>query len=170
MRKHHPSDTIITSISLHARKYLRFSFIQRFGSAYRSNAGRAERDSGILFRIGSRHEPVELNGVSHFIEHAVFKGTQKRTALDIAIEQDRLGGNLDAFTTHEETGFAIKVIDDQLPKAFELIADMLADPSFDDADLKSEQRVIIEEIKMLEDSPEEFLGEIFNEAFFPITR
>jgi predicted Zn-dependent peptidase len=122
---------------------------------------------GFFYRVGSRHEPVELNGISHFIEHTVFKGSDKRTSLDIAIEQDRLGGNLDAFTSHEETGFAIKVIDDQLPRAFDLIADMLVNPRFDDADLKSEQRVIIEEMKMLEDSPEDYLGEIFNEAFFP---
>jgi len=122
---------------------------------------------GFFFRVGSRHEPAELNGISHFIEHTVFKGTNRRSALDIAVEQDRLGGNLDAFTTHEETGFAIKVIDDQLPRAFDLIADMLVNPRFDDADLKSEQRVILEEMKMVEDSPEEYLGEIFSEAFFP---
>ena len=122
---------------------------------------------GFFFRVGSRHEPAELNGISHFIEHTVFKGTKKRTALDIAIETDRLGGNLDAFTTHEETGFAIKVIDEQLPRAFDLIADMLLDPRFDEADLESEQRVIIEEMKMIEDSPEEYLGETFSEAFFP---
>lgn len=122
---------------------------------------------GFFLRVGSRHEPVELNGISHFIEHTVFKGTERRSALEIAIETDRLGGNLDAFTTHEETGFAIKVIDKQLPTAFELIADMLLNPKFDDTDLKSEQRVIIEEMKMVEDSPEEFLGEIFSEAFFP---
>ena len=122
---------------------------------------------GFFFRVGSRHEPAELNGISHFIEHTVFKGTNRRSALDIAVEQDRLGGNLDAFTTHEETGFAIKVIDDQLPRAFDLIADMLVNPRFDDADLKSEQKVIVEEMKMIEDSPEEYLGEIFSEAFFP---
>ncbi|MFT3743659.1 MAG: pitrilysin family protein [Pyrinomonadaceae bacterium] len=122
---------------------------------------------GFFFRVGSRHEPAELNGISHFIEHTVFKGTARRSALDIAIEQDRLGGNLDAFTSHEETGFAIKVIDDQLPKAFDLIADMLANPRFDETDLKSEQKVIIEEMKMVEDSPEEYLGELFSEAFFP---
>ncbi|MEP6947148.1 MAG: pitrilysin family protein [Acidobacteriota bacterium] len=122
---------------------------------------------GFFFRVGSRHEPDGLNGISHFIEHTVFKGTTRRSALDIAIETDRLGGNLDAFTTHEETGFAIKVIDDQMSTAFDLIADMLVDPRFDDADLKSEQRVIIEEMKMVEDSPEDFLGEIFSEAFFP---
>lgn len=121
---------------------------------------------GFFFRTGSRQEPAELNGISHFIEHTVFKGTTKRSALDIAVEQDRLGGNLDAFTSHEETGFAIKVIDDQLPAAFDLISDMLANPRFDEADLRSEQKVIIEEMKMVEDSPEEYLGELFNEAFF----
>ena len=121
---------------------------------------------GFFYRVGSRHEPADLNGISHFIEHTVFKGTARRTALDIAIEQDRLGGNLDAFTTHEETGFAIKVIDEQLPRAFDLVADMLTGPRFEEADLKSEQKVIIEEMKMIEDSPEEYLGEIFSEAFF----
>jgi predicted Zn-dependent peptidase len=122
---------------------------------------------GFFYRVGSRHEPIELNGISHFIEHAVFKGTKKRNALDIAIEQDRLGGNLEAFTTHEETGFAIKVIDNELENAFGLIADMLGSPLFDEKELVSEQRVIIEELKMVEDSPEDHLSEIFSEAFFP---
>lgn len=122
---------------------------------------------GFFFRTGARDEPTEFHGISHFIEHTVFKGTQRRSALDIAIEQERLGGNLDAFTSHEEIGFAIKVIDDQLPQAFDLIADMLANPRFDDTDLEAEQRVIIEEMKMIDDSPEEYLGEIFSEAFFP---
>lgn len=122
---------------------------------------------GFFFRKGSRHEPNELNGISHFIEHAVFKGTEKRSALEIAIETDRLGGNLEAFTMHEETGFAIKVIDNQIAKAFDLLADMLSNPLFDERELKREQRVIIEEIKMTEDSPEDILGEIFNEKLFP---
>jgi len=130
-------------------------------------AGVRSATLGFFFRTGARFEPAELNGISHFIEHAVFKGTKKRTALEIAVEQDRLGGNFDAFTTHEETGFAIKVIDDQVEAAFDLIADMLIDPSFDEKELESEQRVIIEEMKMTEDSPEDFLGEIFSEAFFP---
>src|SRR6187549_1798073 len=91
---------------------------------------------GFFFRVGSRHEPAELNGISHFIEHTVFKGTERRSALEIAVEQDRLGGNLDAFTTHEETGFAIKVIDDRTEDAFDLIADMLIDPRFDENELK----------------------------------
>ncbi len=121
---------------------------------------------GFFFRVGARHEPAELNGISHFIEHTVFKGTAKRTALEIAIETDRLGGNLDAFTMHEETGFAIKVVDNQIEKAFDLLADLLVNPLFDEKELKREQKVIIEEIKMTEDSPEDYLGEIFNEKLF----
>lgn len=119
------------------------------------------------FRKGARHEPAELNGISHFIEHTVFKGTNKRNALEIAIETDRLGGNLDAFTMHEETGFAIKVVDKELPQAFDLLADLLTNPTFDAQELKREQKVIIEEIKMTEDSPEDFLSEIFSEKLFP---
>ena len=122
---------------------------------------------GFFFRRGARHEPAELNGISHFIEHTVFKGTTKRTALEIAIETDRLGGNLDAFTMHEETGFAIKVVDKELPNAFDLLADLLVNPVFDEKELKREQKVIIEEIKMTEDAPEELLGELFNEKLFP---
>jgi predicted Zn-dependent peptidase len=122
---------------------------------------------GIWARRGSRHEQAELNGICHFIEHAVFKGTTRRTALDIAIESDRLGGHLDAFTTHEVTGFTMKVADTGLAQAFDLLADMLAHPRFDREDLEREQKVILEEMKMVEDTPDEFLGELFNAAYFP---
>ena len=121
---------------------------------------------GFFFRVGARQEPEELHGITHFIEHCVFKGTARRSALDIAIEQERLGGNLDAFTTHEETGFAIKVVDEQVSAAFDLIADMLRNPTFNEGELVSEQRVIIEEMKMVDDSPEESLGDLFNAGFF----
>jgi predicted Zn-dependent peptidase len=122
---------------------------------------------GIWVRRGSRHEPVKLNGICHFIEHTVFKGTHRRTAYDIAVESDRLGGHLDAYTSHEVTGFTLKIVDAALPQAFDLLADMLLAPRFDEHDLQLEQRVIIEEMKMVEDSPEEFLGELFNAAYFP---
>lgn len=122
---------------------------------------------GFFFRKGSRHEPDELNGISHFIEHTVFKGTTRRSALDIAIEIDRLGGNLDAFTMHEETGFAVKVVDKQIVEAFDLLADILTNPRFEEKELKREQRVIIEELKMIEDAPEELLSELFAEKLFP---
>lgn len=124
---------------------------------------------GIFFRSGSRDEPAELNGISHFIEHAVFKGTARRSALDIAREIDRLGGNFDAFTTHESVGFALKVVDEQLPQAFDLLADMVSNPRFDEQELKRERKVIVEEMKMVEDAPEEFLSEIFTAEFFQNT-
>jgi predicted Zn-dependent peptidase len=123
--------------------------------------------AGIWVRRGSRHEAPKLNGICHFIEHAVFKGTERRTARDIAVESDRLGGNLDAFTTHEMTGFALKVADKSLPEAFDLLADLLANPRFDQNDLDREQKVILEEMKMVEDTPDELLGELFNAAYFP---
>jgi predicted Zn-dependent peptidase len=122
---------------------------------------------GIWLRRGSRHETEAENGICHFIEHAVFKGTKRRTALDIAVESDRLGGNLDAFTMHEMTGFTMKVADRGVEKAFDLVSDMLLSPRFEREDLEREQRVIIEEMKMVEDTPDEFLGELFNAAYFP---
>jgi len=122
---------------------------------------------GIWIRRGSRHELPDVNGICHFIEHAVFKGTRRRTALDIAVESDRLGGHFDAYTTHEITGFSLKVVDTAVPKAFDLLADMLLSPRFDAEDLEREQKVIIEEMKMVEDTPEEFLTELFTAAYFP---
>lgn len=122
---------------------------------------------GFWLKIGSRNEPKPLNGICHFIEHAVFKGTNRRGALDIAMETDRLGGNLDAFTSHETTGFLIKVVDEKIPKAFDLIADMIANPRFDEKELKRERKVIFEEMKMVEDAPEELLSELFLQDFFP---
>ena len=101
---------------------------------------------GVWVRRGSRHEAADWNGISHFIEHAVFKGTDSRTALDITVESDRLGGHFDAYTTHELTGFAMKVVDTALAKAFDLVSDMLARPRFDEEEMRREQRVIIEEM------------------------
>ncbi|MFN2598452.1 MAG: M16 family metallopeptidase [Pyrinomonadaceae bacterium] len=122
---------------------------------------------GVWVRRGSRHERKDWNGICHFIEHAVFKGTRRRSALDIAVESDRLGGNFDAYTAHELTGFSLKVVDTAVPQAFDLLSDMLLAPRFDADDLEREQKVIIEEMKMIEDSPEELLNELFNAAYFP---
>jgi predicted Zn-dependent peptidase len=123
--------------------------------------------AGIWVRRGSRHETAELNGICHFIEHAVFKGTRHRTARDIAVETDRLGGNLDAYTTHEMTGFTTKVADTALSQAIDLLADLVSHPRFEQEDLEREQKVILEEMKMVEDTPDELLGELFNSAYFP---
>ena len=122
---------------------------------------------GIWVRRGSRHESPALNGICHFIEHALFKGSNRRTAREIAAESDRLGGHLDAYTAHEITGFSVKVVDQALPQAFDLLADLVANPRFAEEDLKREQKVIIEEMKMIEDTPDELLSELFNAAYFP---
>lgn len=122
---------------------------------------------GIWVRRGSRHETESLNGICHFIEHALFKGTHRRSAHEIASESDRLGGQLDAYTTHEVTGFAMKVVDSELARAFDLLADLLLHPRFDEDDLVKEQKVIIEEMKMIEDTPDELLNELFHAAYFP---
>jgi predicted Zn-dependent peptidase len=123
--------------------------------------------AGIWVRRGSRHESADLNGICHFIEHAVFKGTRHRTARDIAVETDRLGGHLDAYTTHEMTGFTMKVADTAISQAINLISDLVSHPRFEQEDLEREQKVILEEMKMVEDSPDELLGELFNAAYFP---
>ncbi|HEU0252064.1 MAG TPA: pitrilysin family protein [Pyrinomonadaceae bacterium] len=123
--------------------------------------------AGIWVRRGSRHETPELNGICHFIEHAVFKGTRHRTARDIAVETDRLGGNLDAYTTHEMTGFTTKVADTAISQAIDLLTDLVSHPRFEQEDLEREQKVILEEMKMVEDTPDELLGELFNAAYFP---
>src|SRR5436190_9827168 len=122
---------------------------------------------GIWLRRGSRHETSIQNGICHFIEHALFKGTLRRSAHDIATESDRLGGHFDAYTSHEMTGFAAKVVDTEMARAFDLLSDLVLNPRFDQDDLVKEQKVIIEEMKMIEDTPDELLTELFHAAYFP---
>jgi predicted Zn-dependent peptidase len=117
---------------------------------------------GVFLRTGSRHEAPEKNGISHFIEHALFKGTRRRTAAEIAAESDALGGHLDAFTAREMVGFYTKVLDEHLPRAFELTS-----PAFDPIEIEKERNVILEEIKMVEDTPDDLVFEIFSERFYP---
>jgi len=121
---------------------------------------------GVFLRVGSRHETVGRHGLTHFIEHALFKGTRKRSAAQIAAEADALGGNLDAFTGREVVGFHDKVLDEHLPRAFELIADLVTSPAFDPLELDKERNVILEEIKMVEDTPDDVIFDIFCENFY----
>jgi predicted Zn-dependent peptidase len=122
---------------------------------------------GVWVRNGSRRETVEENGLAHFIEHMVFKGTERRSAEAIAREMDSVGGMLDAFTSKEQICFNAKVLDEHLPIAFDVIADLILRPNFDSEDLKKEQQVILEEIKMDLDNPEYLLHEIFTRGFWP---
>jgi predicted Zn-dependent peptidase len=122
---------------------------------------------GIWLRRGSRHERDAESGISHFIEHMVFKGTRRRSQVQIAREMDAIGGQTDAFTTKEFAGFHAKVLDEHLPTVMDILADILLYPSFDETELERERNVIIEEIKMVEDTHDELAHEIFVESFWP---
>ena len=121
---------------------------------------------GIWLRTGSRCEPPGLNGISHFIEHMVFKGTSRRTAEDIAREVDSVGGMLDAFTSKEMVCFNTRVLDEHLPKAFDVLADMVLDPKFAEDEIDREKSVILEEIRMTQDNPEDLVHELFTQNFW----
>src|SRR5271163_4119277 len=103
---------------------------------------------GVWLRSGSRSESEELNGITHFIEHMLFKGTQNRTAAQIASQMDALGGNMQAFTGKETVSFQCKVLDSHLDKAFAILSDLVLHPRFDPSDIQREKKVIYEEIKM----------------------
>src|SRR5215470_642409 len=122
---------------------------------------------GVWIRNGSRLEVAEENGLAHFMEHMVFKGTERRSAEEIAREMDSIGGMLDAFTSKEQICFNAKVLDDNLPIAFDIIADLVLRPKFDSEDVKKERQVVLEEIKMDLDNPEYLLHEIFTRGFWP---
>ncbi|MBI3650675.1 MAG: insulinase family protein [Acidobacteria bacterium] len=122
---------------------------------------------GIWVRSGSRHEAPHLNGISHFIEHALFKGTKKRNAREIAIEGDAIGGNVDAFTSREVACYHVKVLDEHLHRAFDLLADLVTAPLFADDELDRERNVVLEEIKMVEDTPDDLVHEVFTAHFWP---
>ena len=121
---------------------------------------------GIWIGAGSRRETPEQNGVSHFIEHMLFKGTTSRSAEDIARSVDSIGGNLDAFTAKEMVCYNTKVLDEHLSRAFDVVADLVLHPRFDDADIEKEKGVILEEIKMEADSPDSVVHEIFSSNFW----
>lgn len=110
---------------------------------------------GVFVRNGSRYECAENNGISHFIEHMLFKGTEKRSAKDIAGEMDAIGGQLNAYTTKEYTCYYARVLDSHFDIAFDIISDMFFNSKFDDNDIEREAGVIFEEISMYEDAPDD---------------
>jgi predicted Zn-dependent peptidase len=121
---------------------------------------------GIWLQTGSRDETAESNGISHFIEHMVFKGTKHRTAEEIARQVDSIGGNMDAFTAKECICFNVKVLDEHVPTALDILSDLVLNPVFDAADIARERGVIMEEIKMDEDNPDYLVHEIFTQNFW----
>ena len=121
---------------------------------------------GVWIDSGSRQETPEQNGISHFIEHMLFKGTTHRSAEDIARSVDSIGGNLDAFTAKELVCFNTKVLDEHLSQAFDVLADLVLHPRFAEDDIEKEKGVILEEIKMEADSPDYLVHEIFTSNFW----
>ena len=121
---------------------------------------------GIWIKTGSRDEDPQWNGISHFIEHMVFKGTKHRTAEEIARQVDSIGGNMDAFTAKECICFNVKVLDEHLPVALDVLSDLVLNPVFDVQDIGRERGVILEEIKMDEDNPDYLVHEIFTQNFW----
>src|SRR5712672_3778361 len=121
---------------------------------------------GVWVGTGSRRESPEENGISHFIEHMLFKGTTKRSAEEIARSVDSIGGNLDAFTAKELVCFNTKVLDEHLSLAFDVLADLVLHPLFREEDIEKEKGVILEELKMEEDNPDYLVHEIFTANFW----
>lgn len=121
---------------------------------------------GIWVKTGSRHEEPDRNGISHFVEHMLFKGTTTRSAQDIARQVDSIGGNMDAFTAKECICFNVKILDEHLPIAMDILTDLVLNPVFATKDIVRERGVILEEIKMDEDSPDYLVHEIFTQNFW----
>ena len=116
---------------------------------------------GIWVKVGSRYEPAEKNGISHFLEHMFFKGTRKRTAKDIAVDIDSIGGDLNAFTSRETTTFYVKVLDEHLHRGIDLLTDIFLHSTFPETDMEKEKSIIKEEIKMVEDTPDDYIHDLF---------
>jgi predicted Zn-dependent peptidase len=121
---------------------------------------------GIWVKIGSRNESTVQNGISHFIEHMLFKGTDKYTAKDIAEVFDGIGGNVNAFTTKEYTCYYAKVLDEHLPIAVDVLADMFFHSQFDVQELDKERNVILEEISMYDDTPDDLVHDLLAKASY----
>ncbi|GJL52586.1 M16 family metallopeptidase [Candidatus Nitrospira salsa] len=115
---------------------------------------------GIWANVGSRNEATSESGYSHFIEHMMFKGTKRRTAAQISNEIDALGGEMNAFTTHEATAFYVKVLDQHVGHALDLLADLFHESRFSTAEIQKEKQVILEEIRMVKDDPEDLVHEL----------
>ena len=121
---------------------------------------------GVWLARGSRHEPQAQSGIAHFVEHMLFKGTDSRSAEDIAQTIDSIGGQMDAFTAKEYASYYIKVLDEHLPLAVDVLSDIVRHPAFTKEDIEREKKVVLEEIKMVEDTPDDLVHELFTENFW----
>ena len=121
---------------------------------------------GVWLARGSRHESLEQSGIAHFVEHMLFKGTSTRSAEDIAQTIDSIGGQMDAFTSKEYAGYYLKVLDEHVPLAVDVLSDIVMRPAFAETDIEREKKVVLEEIKMVEDTPDDLVHELFTESFW----
>jgi predicted Zn-dependent peptidase len=121
---------------------------------------------GLWLKTGGRNENEVNNGISHFIEHMLFKGTSKRTAFDIAKDMDAVGGTINAFTGKEYTCFYARTLRKDMDLAFDILSDMHKHSLFKDDDIEKEKYVIMQEVKMIEDNPEEYIYDMFNASYF----
>jgi len=129
-------------------------------------AGVRSVSAGVWIRHGSAHEDAALSGASHLLEHLVFKGTGSRSARDIALSLERLGGSLDAFTSKEHTSFQAKVLPEHLPTAIDVLSDLVLNPLLREEDLDLEREVVLEEISTVEDTPDDLVFELHDEALW----
>lgn len=121
---------------------------------------------GIWVKTGSRNETKEQAGVTHFLEHMLFKGTKSRTAFDIALSMESVGGFLNAFTSSEYTCYYARCVDQEIDRALDVLSDMVLNPSFPEEEVEKEKKVVIEEMKMYRDSPDDYLFEEFTTKMF----
>ena len=121
---------------------------------------------GIWVENGSRHESHQQGGISHFIEHLLFKGTERRSAAEIAEEMDSVGGVLNAFTGKETTCYYAKVLDENLPLALDVLTDLFLHSVFDQEEIDRERSVVIQEICQGEDTPDDYVHDLFNKDLF----
>src|SRR5262245_42352284 len=128
---------------------------------------RASVSLGLWVGVGGRYEPAELNGVSHFIEHLLFKGTKKRSAREISQAVEGIGGYLNAFTGEDSTCFYSKARHDRLDELLDVLADMFLNSRFDPAEIEKERSVIKEEVAMYLDQPAHHVQELLNETLWP---
>ncbi|MBT6911949.1 MAG: insulinase family protein, partial [Rhodospirillaceae bacterium] len=119
---------------------------------------------GVWVDAGARNERPGLNGISHLIEHMAFKGTERRSARDIAEEIEAVGGHLNAYTSREQTAFFARVLEDDVPLAVDIIGDLLQHSVFDPEELEREKSVVIQEIGQANDTPDDIIFDHFQEA------
>ena len=122
---------------------------------------------GVWVDVGTRHEPAQINGVAHMLEHMAFKGTARRSALEIAAEIEAVGGHVNAYTSREHTAYYAKVLKEDVPLAIDILADILQHSTFDARELERERAVVLQEIGQANDTPDDIIFDLFQERAFP---